>query len=488
MKYIKDILNGIDFKSGAAISGLRVSGVTSDSRSVKKGDMFIAVDGYSIDGHKFIKDAISKGAKVILGEKDFCVPKGVIKILVGDVRRALPVIAMNFYKNPSSKLKVIGITGTNGKTTIAYLIENIVKAAGKEAGVIGTINYRFKNKASAAKNTTPGPLDLQALLAEMVKESVDYAVMEVSSHSLDQHRVDGVFFDAAIFTNITSEHLDYHKNIKNYFNAKVKIFDRLKKDGSAILNCDDDRVASLEKKIKERVITYGFNKKAYVRGECVNYSMDGSAFSLVTPAWRVNINTKLIGAHNVSNILASAAATLAEKIDYRKIKEGIESLESVPGRLERLDAGQPFKVFVDYAHTEDALYNVLNILKKIAKRDIITVFGCGGNRDRQKRPLMGKVACSFSDKVIITSDNPRFENPSDIIDEIEKGVKGKFSNYDIIEDRMNAIENALNSASKDDIVVIAGKGHEKYQIIRDHIVPFDDYKIARSILKKMYKG
>ncbi len=485
MAYLRDILKGVELQADID-ADFSVKGVSCDSRAVNKDDLFVAVKGYSLDGYKFINDAVSKGASAIASEEDFAAPQGVVKILVKDSRAALPIIADNFYGHPSGELKVIGVTGTNGKTTVTYIIENILKRAGKSAGIIGTINYRLGDTVLPARNTTPGPLELDRLLAEMVKRSFGYAVMEVSSHSLDQRRVECVLFDVGIFTNITSEHLDYHKTIGNYFKAKARLFERLKKDGSAVLNNDDKKVVSLKKSMKGKVITYGIKKGSDVRAERINISLDGSSFLIITPKGSFEVSAILTGMHNISNILASVAASIALGMETKAIKNGIESIGNVPGRLEAVDAGQPFKVFVDYAHTEDALNNILNLLKKVAPKRIITVFGCGGNRDRSKRPLMGKAACSLSDHVVITSDNPRFEEPQFIIDEIVVGIKGKFSNYDIVVDRRVAIERALALASKGDIVVIAGKGHETYQIIKDRVLPFDDRETVRDILRNTY--
>jgi len=481
-KAIKDILRGIPFKTGDDLSGLTITRVTSDSRTVGQGDLFIAVRGAALDGTKFIQEACAKGAKAVVAEEDFEAPKGVVKIWVSDTRAAVAAIADNFYAHPSRKLKVAGVTGTNGKTTITYLIESIVKALGGEAGVIGTINYRLKGRILKAKNTTPGPLELQSMLAEIVDAKAGYAVMEVSSHSLDQRRVDRVEFDAAIFTNVTSDHLDYHKTPGAYFKAKARLFDKLKKNGTAILNIDDKKVASLQRSIKGHVITFGIKGAADVKAVDVRLLMDGTVFTVRTPKWSSEIRTKLIGMHNVSNILAAIAAGMALKIRKEAIIAGVEALKCVPGRLEAVDMGQPFKVFVDYAHTEDALFNILSLLRQVAAKRIVTVFGCGGNRDRTKRPLMGKVACRFSDHVIITSDNPRFEEPEEIIREIEHGVRGTFDNYDIVADRKSAIAKALKLASHEDIVVIAGKGHEDYQIIKDKVMPFDDREVAMKIL------
>lgn len=479
-----EVLKGIRFRTKSDISAMEIKSLACDSRMVKDGDLFIAVKGYDVDGYKFIPDAIQKGAKAVLADRDFSAPSHVKKILVRDARIALSASADNFYGQPSRKMKVIGVTGTNGKTTITYIIENIIKSAGKEAGVIGTINYRFKDKIFASRNTTPGPLELQAILADMLKAHLSYAIMEVSSHSLDQGRVDDIRLDTAVFTNITSDHLDYHKTAGNYLRAKAKIFDKLKMDGVAVINNDDDKVRRLKKSIERKVLTYGMERPADVRADDVNLSLNGSSFRAVTPDGSVWIATGLIGKHNVSNILGGITVSLSHGISLEVIKKGIESFVRMPGRLEKIDMGQDYNVFVDYAHTEDALYNVLSLLRGVAKRNIITVFGCGGNRDRTKRPLMGRVSCKYSDKVIITSDNPRFEEPRRIIEEIEKGLKGEFFNYDIVEDRESAIRTALELASKDDIVVIAGKGHEKYQIIKDCIIPFDDCEVVKSILKK----
>ncbi len=483
---LKDILNQVPYKTKRGISGITVKRITDDSRKVAPGDLFIALPGYNVDGYKFIGVAIKNGARVIVSEKDFEAPKNVIKVIVKDARAASGLIAANFYGRPSKKLRIVGVTGTNGKTTITYIIENIFKEAGIPAGVIGTINYRIGARRLPAANTTPGPIELQALFGKMLKSGVKDVVMEVSSHSLDQGRVDRVLFDVGIFTNITKEHLDYHKTIKKYFAAKVKLFDKLTDGAVAVLNNDDRMVSGLKKRIKNRSLTYGLTNRSDVMACSIKLSLDKTSFSVKTPVGSFAVSTRLIGRHNVSNILASVAAGIALKIPLGLIKKGIESFKAVPGRLELVDEGQPFKVFVDFAHTENALYNILSLLREVVpNRNIITVFGCGGNRDRAKRPLMGNVACKFSDNVIITSDNPRFEDPSAIISQIESGIRGEFSNYDIVEDRRDAIDKALSMASKGDVVVIAGKGHEKCQIIREVSKPFDDCAVVRSVLRKM---
>lgn len=481
---IRKVIKDVQVRVGENIRNVDIKRITDDSRKILPGDLFVALKGYSLDASKFVGLALDAGARAIVTDKEFDSRPGISKILVDDTRLALGAIASNFYGHPSRKLKVVGITGTNGKTTVSYLVESIIKASGYGAGIIGTINYRLNGKTLPAVNTTPGALALQGMLREMVRSNTGYAVIEVSSHSLDQGRVDNVLFDVGVFTNLTSDHLDYHKTTANYFKAKKRLFEKLKAGGSAVLNLDDSKAASLKKSIKNRVITYSTKGKADVEAIDIVLSMDGTRFTVRTPDAKFNIRTRLIGIHNVSNILAAASAAIALKIPEEAMVKGIASMETVPGRLEAVDAGQQFKVFVDFAHTEDALFNVLGLLRDVAKSRIVTVFGCGGNRDRTKRPLMGKIACKYSDHVIVTSDNPRFEEPGAIIREIESGIKGKFSNYDIVPDRKEAIAKALSSASKDDIIVIAGKGHESCQIIRDEVIPFDDRKVALSILKR----
>lgn len=486
MAKIKEILKGVECRSGVSCFNMDVKRINDDSRKIRHGDLFIAARGHTTDGHDFIGNAVQKGACVIISDRNFKAPGYIKKIIVKDARSAIPVMADNFYGHPSKYLQMIGVTGTNGKTTVTYLIENILNAAKKKAGIIGTINHRIAGRRIPAKNTTPGCLELQSLLFEMLNRKAGYAVMEVSSHSLDQDRVACLSYDVAIFTNITKDHLDYHKTAANYFKAKTKLFKKLKKNGIAVINNDDKMAASLKRRINKRILTYGIRKRSDVMAKDIRLSMGSSSFLVKTPSGSFSVVTRLIGMHNISNILASIAAALALGIGLDVIKKGIESFRSVPGRLEPVDRGQPFKVFVDFAHTEDALYNVLSLLRDVAQEGrIITLFGCGGNRDRSKRPLMGKVACRLSDKVVITSDNPRLEDPDLIISEIEKGIKGRFTNYEISPDRKKAIDKALRSACSGDIVLIAGKGHEKYQIVNDKIIPFDDCEVASSILREI---
>lgn len=479
---IDHIMRGVEFASGQNTADIRVDGITDDSRSVRHGYLFVAVRGHAEDGARYIRDAIDKGANAVVSEKDFTAPARIVKIIVKDARQALSAIAANYYGHPSGKLNVIGVTGTNGKTTVTYIIESILKSAGHRTGVIGTVNYRIGNDVLPANNTTPGSFELQSLLSRMAESGVQYAIMEVSSHSLDQGRVAGVSFDAAIFTNLTSDHLDYHKTRENYFLAKARIFGHLKGCGAAILNADDAKVIGLAGRLDKRAHSFGVRNEAEFRAECVELSIGGSRFNVASPDGHIRVETSLMGLHNVSNILASIAACRSVGIDYGNIVKGVRALSHVPGRLEPVRAGQDFMVFVDYAHTEDALANALGILKAVATGRIITVFGCGGDRDRTKRPLMGAVSCGASSKVFLTSDNPRTEDPLAIIRDIENGIKGRFANYEIVPDRRMAIEKALKAAEKDDIVLIAGKGHEDYQVIGKRKYHFDDREAARDVL------
>lgn len=485
---LKDVLKGIDHRLESGNPDIDIKGIFDDSRAVVRGGLFFGVRGYAKDGAAFVNDAIVKGASAVVLESELAIPDGVAKIIVSNVRKAMAISAVNFYREPSSRLKTIGITGTNGKTTVTYLLESIVKHSGADAGVIGTINYRIAGKTIPAKNTTPGSLEIQSLLSKMADGGSKYAIMEVSSHALHQGRVFGLGFNVGVFTNITSDHLDYHKTRSEYFKAKAMLFDHLKKGGTAVLNYDDKEVMSLADSMSHNVMTYGMDKGAGVAASDIRTSLDGSSFSIVSPSGSFGVKSRLVGMHNISNCLSAAAVALALGIDKSAIARGIESIKFIPGRLEPVDKGQSFKVFVDYAHTEDALNNVLSILKKGLKGKILTVFGCGGNRDRSKRPLMGISVCKSSDVAIITSDNPRFEEPLDIIRDIESGLRGSFSNYEIVPDRREAIRKAIFAARDGDIVLVAGKGHEDYQIIKDKVMHFDDREEAAAFISQKMEG
>lgn len=465
--------------------GFDVKSISCDSRSIGKDSLFIALKGTQKNGSDFVDEAIAKGAKIIIREN--CLDRAfedrnVFFVHVKDSRKALLKISRRFYDDPSRKVKAIGVTGTNGKTTVSYLLESVFRQAKKKCAVIGTVNYRIGEDILPSKNTTPGLLDNQRYLAEMAAKKVDYCAMEVSSHALDQGRVGGIDFCSAIFTNLTGDHMDYHVNMENYFLAKSKLFVALTPNAAAVINTDDDYGKRLTGMAKGKIMTYALKEKADVTAEKAVLDFSGTAFVLCSPQGKISVKTKLIGRHNIYNILAAAGACLSQGMSLEDIRRGIESLTAVPGRLEQIHSGQDFHVFVDYAHTEDALHNVLTSLKSVnqAKSKIILVFGCGGDRDRTKRPKMGRVASALADFVVITSDNPRSEDPKVIVDEVVRGCEGR--NFEVILDRKDAIQKALSLAGTNDVVLIAGKGHEDYQIFKDKTVHFDDREIVKGFL------
>lgn len=490
---LKSLLAGLETLEVNGNPETDVTGIHTDSRRIRKGDAFVAVRGNKIDGHEFITEAVEKGVSAIICEEIVGTFPSVVQVCVKDSRIALAQLAAKFYGKPSDSLKVVGVTGTNGKTTTTYLISSILEAAGFPAGIIGTLSYKIGNRELPAPNTTPAADELQELIAQMIHAGMKAVVMEVSSHSLVQHRVDAVNWDAAVFTNLTQDHLDYHKTMQGYFDAKKILFQQLggsSKRATAVLNSDDSRteqiVSILGKDVA--VLKYGLHENAEVRAEKIEYSISGSRFMLVTSKNKIEITTPLCGAHNVSNCLAAAAIGIVFGIDYPTIQKGIAGLKNVPGRLQRVSCGsENFAVFVDYAHTDDALRNVLKTLRPLAKGRLITVFGAGGNRDTMKRPLMGKVAGELSDINIVTTDNPRYEEPSAIVDHIVAGFKPK-KNFEVVLDRKEAIRMALSVAKEGDVVLLAGKGHETYQDVCGTRSPFDDRKIAFEVLESLVKG
>jgi len=463
----------------------KAKGVSCNSKAVRKGFIFIAVKGASLDGSRFIDEAIRRGAIAVVCDSRVkrISRKGMPLVKVNDTRLAAASLAAEFYNNPSRRVKIIGITGTCGKTTVAYMLEAIIHKAGFKPAVIGTVNYRFNKIVVPSKNTTPGPVELQSLMSNMAKEHIDYSATEVSSHALDQGRVLGIDFHSAVFTNLTQDHLDYHKNLRSYFHAKSKLFKGLSAKAFAVLNQDDKHYPLLKKITKAKVITYGIDIRAQVRAEKISYGLKSTKFILVFPEGRLRIEARLIGRHNIYNILAAFAWGLKEGLPLDKVKDAIESFSFAPGRLEPVKCGMGFHIFVDYAHTEDALRNTLESLRNLSLKRIITVFGCGGERDTLKRPKMGKVASELSDFVILTNDNPRSENPGGIIKDITAGIKK--DNYSVIYNRREAIRSALAMAKKGDIVLVAGKGHEKYQILKDKVIRFDDREEISRCLKSM---
>ena len=464
-----------------------VTGVAYDSRAVRHGNVFVALKGQHADGTVFAQQAIERGAAAVVSEQT--APDGVRVpwAIVADARLALAVLATAFFRDPSREMRVVGITGTNGKTTTAYLIAAIFDAAGLRCGVLGTVEYRIGTETRDATRTTPEAPDVQSLLREMVDRGCAACAMEVSSHALALRRVDGTAFAAAVFTNLTRDHLDFHTGMDDYFRAKRRLFEMLPRDAPAVLNVDDPRGASLAD-AGGRPITYAIGREADVVPGPLSFSLDGLSFDARTPRGAVRVRSKLVGRPNVYNILAAVAATTALDLPTAAIERGLQSLDGVPGRFQVASGGRDdVTVVVDYAHTDDALRNLLETARPLAKGRLITVFGCGGDRDRTKRPLMGAVASRLSDVVVITSDNPRTEDPNRIIEEIQRGItpdtrRDSAQPVLAIVDRRQAIVRAIELARPGDLVLVAGKGHEKYQVIGDRTLPFDDVAVAREAL------
>jgi UDP-N-acetylmuramoyl-L-alanyl-D-glutamate--2,6-diaminopimelate ligase len=463
-----------------------VSGLAYDSRTVKRGDVFVALKGLHADGTAFARQAIDRGAVAIVSEEP--APEGVhvAWAIVADARLALALLATTFYRDPSREMRVIGITGTNGKTTTAYLVAAIFEAAGIRCGVLGTVAYKIGDELREATRTTPEAPDVQALLREMVDRGCGACAMEVSSHALTLRRVDGMSFAAAVFTNLTRDHLDFHAGMDDYFRAKRRLFEMLPRNAPSILNVDDPRCGSLME-AGGRPLTYGMQRPADVKPGPVSFSLDGLQFDVATPRDTLHVRSKLIGKPNVYNILAAVATATGLDVSSDAIERGLQALDAVPGRFQTVSGpDDDVTVVVDYAHTDDALRNLLETARPLAHGRLITVFGCGGDRDRTKRPLMGAVAGRLSDVIVITSDNPRSEDPARIIEEIQRGItpdtRRERQSLLTIVDRRQAIARAVEIARAGDVVLVAGKGHEKYQVIGDRTLAFDDVAVAREAL------
>ncbi|MDP3789454.1 MAG: UDP-N-acetylmuramoyl-L-alanyl-D-glutamate--2,6-diaminopimelate ligase [Candidatus Omnitrophota bacterium] len=484
MKSIKDLFGNMDYKLVNLKPDTGVKGISADSRTIKRGEMFIAIDGPEHNGYDYIEDALKKGARALCVDRPQAADKSLGIILVRDTAKAFPILASRIYNEPSKSVRVIGVTGTNGKTTIGYLMHEILKAANKKPSLLGTVIYKINDKTVKSSNTTPGPLLLHSLLAEMRDSGSDYAIMEVSSHALKQARVFGVDFKVAIMTNITGDHLDYHKTMDDYAKSKRILFESLGPDSAAVLNKDDSFYDYFRKATKAKVLDYGIQNRADFTAKDIKSDISGSSFLMDTPIGPVKIKTPLMGRHNVYNILAAASASFAEGISLDTVSKALGGSISVPGRLEAVSAGQPFRIFVDYAHTHDALEKILSELRPLCKGKLVAVFGCGGDRDKTKRPKMGRIASEIADEVILTNDNPRTEDPEIILNEIESGMKKSFKKYKRIPDRFEAIKESLKGRDKDDVVVIAGKGHEDCQVIGKEIFPFSDRKAVEKILKQ----
>lgn len=457
-----------------------ITGIAYDSRQVEMGNIFVCICGFKTDGHEYIQDAVKKGAAAVLVQKDIPYHEGITFVKVDDTRKALAIISAAYFGYPSKKLKLIGVTGTNGKTTTTYMIKSILEQQGYKVGLIGTISNIIGDKKIESKRTTPESYDLQKMFYKMAGLHTDYCVMEVSSHSLALERVYGCFFNVGIFTNLTRDHLDFHKTFENYLNAKVKLFNQSK---IAAVNIDDNYSDDVIKKIKIPVASYSVNNKADVTACDIEITSTFSIFKINYKEESIKVNLPLPGRFNVYNALAAASACIYEGVPLSTIKKGLESIKGIPGRSEVIKSDKGFTVIIDYAHTPDGLLNILNTVKEYVKGHIITVFGCGGDRDKTKRPIMGEIAGRLSDFCMVTSDNPRSEDPDAIIDDILPGIKKATHDYKVIADRKEAIKEAIGLAKADDVVVIAGKGHETYQILKDKTIHFDEREIVRDILK-----
>jgi UDP-N-acetylmuramoyl-L-alanyl-D-glutamate--2,6-diaminopimelate ligase len=467
---------------------IAVSGIAYDSRRVEAGQIFVALKGLRANGVAFAREALDRGAAGIVSEEsapDTQAPW----LTVSDARRALGLLAAAFYGDPSLELRVVGITGTNGKTTTAHLIASIFEAAKVPCGVLGTVGYRIGNELRPASHTTPEAPEVQRLLREMVERRCGAAAMEVSSHALSLRRVEGTRFAAGVFTNLTRDHLDFHEDMEAYFQAKRRLFEMLPNDAPSLINLDDPRGHALAD-VVSRPVTYAVNRPADIMPGPLSFSLDGLHFDVRTPRGTVRIHSTLVGRPNVYNILAAVSAATALGLSFDAIERGVATLAGVPGRFELVSkAGDEVTVVVDYAHTDDALRNLLETARPLASGRLITVFGCGGDRDRTKRPLMGAVAGRLSDLIVVTSDNPRSEDPERIIEDIQRGItpdtrRGGGQRLLTILDRHEAIQRAIELAAPGDLVLVAGKGHEKYQTIGGRVLPFDDVAVAREALSR----
>jgi len=490
MKTLGYILEGLP----CDVTGPRdvpIEDIVFDSRKVKPGALFVAIKGVHQDGHAHVKAAIQSGARAVMVQEDVRMDSVTI-IRVPDTLKALSPIAVRFWGNPSQSLRMIGITGTNGKTTTSYLIEAIFAAAGWATGVMGTINYRFGSSMTPAPNTTPFASELQRFLGQVVEQGGKACVMEVSSHALELGRVEGVDFDTAVFTNLTQDHLDFHKTMDAYAAAKAKLFTSLNPQSAksfpkqAVINADDPWAEKMVAAARVPIWRYRLHGPADLFAKNLICDATGSRFELHSPRGTQPVKSPLLGDYNVMNALAAAGAALSQNVSLEHVVRGLETISGVPGRMERLASPKGFTVVVDYAHTEDALRQVMTALRKLKPRRLVTVFGCGGDRDRTKRPLMGEAAAQLSDDVIVTSDNPRSEDPSRIALDVEVGVRRvRSEGYEIILDRQEAIRKAFSLAQSGDIVLIAGKGHENYQILSDKTISFDDREVAQRLLAQM---
>ncbi|EJT5918507.1 UDP-N-acetylmuramoyl-L-alanyl-D-glutamate--2,6-diaminopimelate ligase [Clostridium perfringens] len=480
---LKSLLKGLDYEVIKGNEESKVQNIRYDNRKIEQGDAFVCVKGFKVDGHSFIGDVIKKGAKTLIVQEDVSVQEDITIIKVRDTRKALAIMSSNYFGNPKDKLKIIGITGTNGKTTSAFIIKSILEKAGFMTGLIGTIANYIGNKKVDAVRTTPESYELHELFKNMVDAGVEYCVMEVSSHSLELDRVYGIQFEEGIFTNLTRDHLDFHKTFENYYNAKFKLFER---SNHSIINLDDPYGANIVKDIEERgvktkVSTFSIEKESDFKAFEIKSHSNGSEFKVNLESIE-EFSINIPGEYNIYNSLGCIICAYNLNIPMDKIKEGLSDVV-IPGRCELVakEKNLPYSIIIDYAHTPDGLENILSTVKAFTKNRMISVFGCGGDRDKVKRPQMGKIGCELSDIAIITSDNPRSEEPIDIINDIVKPLN--YDNFVIEVNRKEAIRKAMNMALEGDVIVIAGKGHETYQILKDETIHFDEREVVYDILE-----
>jgi UDP-N-acetylmuramoyl-L-alanyl-D-glutamate--2,6-diaminopimelate ligase len=475
----------------------QILGLDYDSRRVKPGWVFVAIRGEATDGNRYIDAALKNGAVAVVSDfPEQPAHRHIAWAVVTHGRRALAQLSANFYRHPAEKLHITGITGTNGKTTTTFLVESILNSAGKKSALIGTIEYHVAGQALPAPHTTPESLELNQLFAAALAAGASDLVMEVSSHALEQGRVFGIHYDVAVFTNLTRDHLDYHHDMESYFAAKRMLFEGsgARPPRAAVINADDEygsALLSVSRNASEELISYGIRRGEFQAAN-IDLQPQSTAFDLLTPQGKIKIRSPLIGRVNVFNILAAAGAAWARRCSLEQIAHAVENFQQVPGRFQRVDCGQPFTVVVDYAHTDDALRNLTSIARDFASRDgkkgrVLTVFGCGGDRDRSKRPLMGQAAGQGSDFVVLTSDNPRSEDPQKIMEDALPGLERSGTKYAVETDRRKAIALALAEAAPGDVVLIAGKGHEKVQITREGTIPFDDVQVAQEALQQLLR-
>lgn len=466
-------------KCNDSLKELEISGVTCDSRMVKSGYAFVCIVGSLSDGHNYAQSALEKGAAVIVAEKDLGIEN---QIIVEDTHSVFATMCANWFGNPAKKLKLIGVTGTNGKTSITYMLKNILESAGHKVGLVGTIQNMIGGEIIPSSNTTPNAYDLNSLFSLMNDKGCSYVIMEVSSHALDQCRVYNLDFEVAMFTNLTQDHLDYHITMENYLEAKKKLFKMCK---TAVINKDDEYAERLIQGLDCKIVTYSTGNDATFSAKAVNYRPESVEYELVSDKILQHIKVNTSGKFTVYNSLCAICCAVELGFDAEKVAESLSVLKGVKGRAEVVPTGKDFTVIIDYAHTPDGLKNILKTFNECKKNRLIVLFGCGGDRDKTKRPIMGSIATRYADFVIITSDNPRSEEPMSIIDDILEGVAGSPTPYKVVANRIEAIKYAINIAKEGDIIVLAGKGHETYQILADGTIHLDEREIVAEALQEI---